>query len=419
VAPGRRAGAGAAVALALSAGLVLAACGSSPARAVHGTTPTTAAPTTTAPTSTLPSAVPTTTPTPVVAVAGWARPATTLPPAGGYTGVSCISGVFCVSAGGGANEADASDSTGPGVVNAWDGAVWGTPTTYFPAPAGAAATAPELPAVACSSGPRCAVVDGSGHTSLGDGTDWSAPAPLAGLPATPSNPADPGPGHTASRAAAVDCPTGQFCAYVDDTGHVAVLHGTSWSTPQAMTTTSGGRTVGLYQAGRPAVSCTGPSACTALVGDTVLDWNGASWTSSAAPWSAATTGDSAVSCPVPGACVAARGAYVSLRLGTGPWSTPHAVDGSGHLDALACPTLTFCIAADAYGNVATLTGSTWSAPTKVVPTPTEYASDGTSLSCPSDQFCMLLTGDGDYATYQGPDPNAAVTTTTTPVSAAS
>ena len=39
------------------------------------------------------------------------------PPAGGFTSVSCISDVFCLAAGGGSNEADAADSTGPGVVD--------------------------------------------------------------------------------------------------------------------------------------------------------------------------------------------------------------------------------------------------------------------------------------------------------------
>ena len=55
------------------------------------------------------------------------------------------------------------------------------------------------------------------------------------------------------------------------------------------------------------------------------------------------------------------------------------------------------------------TGGSWSTPQKVVPTPTEYSGDGTSLSCPSTGFCMVLTGDGDFATYAG-----TTTSTTTP-----
>ncbi len=407
--PGRRAAAAAAVVMVLLA----AACGSTQAsRSVRTTTTTTVAPpTTTAPTPVPPSAVPTTVPTPVVPVAGWSAPATALPPAGGYTGVSCISGVFCVAAGGGANEADVSDSTGPGVATAWDGAAWGTPVDYFAAPAGGQATAPEQAAVSCTSGPLCALVDGSGHTSLGNGTTWSTPAPLApGAPAAAS-PDDPGPGHEGARSAAVSCPSSQFCAYVDNTGHVATLSGTAWSAPRTFTTGAGSSTVELFQSGRVGVSCADASTCTAVVGDTVLTWDGTSWSASGAPWSAGTTGDSAVSCPAAGICVAVRGTDMSVE-SAGAWSAPREIDPDGRLDAVSCPSVTSCVAVDAYGDVVQLTGGTWSAPTKVVPTPVEYPGDGTSLACPSTQFCMVLTGDGDYATYQGSDPTAAVTTTT-------
>lgn len=80
------------------------------------------------------------------------------------------------------------------------------------------------------------------------------------------------------------------------------------------------------------------------------------------------------------------------------------VDGNGGLDALSCPTTTFCMAVDTTGNVIHLTGGTWSAPAKVVPTPIEYAGDGTTISCPTERFCLVLNGDGDYATYQGATP---------------
>jgi len=370
-------------------------------RAVRPVAPTTAPTAPTVPTSTVPSAVPTTVPTPVVPVEGWSPPATTLPPAGGFTSTSCISDVFCLAAGGGAEEADASLSTGPGVVSSWDGAMWAPPTTYYGAPADGPATAPELPAIGCTSGPRCAVVDGSGHTSLGDGTHWSAPAPLAAAPVAAADPADPGPGHPGSRSAAVSCPTGQFCAYVDNTGHVATLTGTTWSSPQSMTTQVGSATVELFQRGRVAVSCPDAVHCTALVGGSDLEYDGTSWRSVPGPWPATVPGDTAVSCPTPGTCLAVRGSTLSVRTPGSSWSTPRTIDGNGGLDALSCPTTAFCMAADATGNVVHLTGGVWSAPSKVVPTPVDYTGDGTAISCPSDQFCLVLSGDGDFATYQG------------------
>jgi len=62
------------------------------------------------------------------------------------------------------------------------------------------------------------------------------------------------------------------------------------------------------------------------------------------------------------------------------------------------------VAADATGDVLRSSGGAWGPPVKVVPTPTAYTGDGTSLSCGSEQFCMVLTGDGDYTTYQGVTP---------------
>ncbi|MGA2836157.1 MAG: hypothetical protein ABSF84_06125 [Acidimicrobiales bacterium] len=396
--------------------VVVASACSSPTALVRHVTATTSAPTTTdpTPTTTLPSAVPTTVPTPVVTAVGWSAPITTLPPAGGYTSVSCISDVFCLAAGGGSNEADAADSTGPGAVTSWDGATWGTPVDYFPQGPGTD-PAPWLPAIACTDGPLCAVVDGSGHASLGDGTTWSPPAQLATWAVATANPDDPGPGTEGSRSAAVSCPASQFCAYVDNTGHVAVMQGSGWSTPQAFTTRVGSSTVGLFQAGRVGVACTGTSACTAMVDDTVLDWEGGSWVSSVGPWGTdGGQGDTALSCPTAGTCFAVHGSDVSERTPGSGWSPPVAIDGDGHLDAIACPDASTCVAADAYGDVVRWSGGVWSAPQKVVPTPTGYAGDGTSLSCPTTQFCMVITGDGDYATYQGATPVPPSTPTSVP-----
>jgi hypothetical protein len=395
---------------------VASACSSPSAlvRHVTGTTATTAPPTTTdpTPTTTLPSAVPTTVPTPVVAAVGWSTPITTLPPAGGFTSLSCISDVFCLAAGGGSNEADDADSSGPGVVTSWDGATWGTPVDYFDQGSGTA-PAPWLPAIACTDGPLCAVVDGSGHASLGNGTTWAPPAQLATWPVAPANPDDPGAGTEGSRSADVSCPDSQFCAYVDNTGHVATMQGSTWSTPQAYTTRVGSSTVELFQGGRVGMACPNSSTCTAMVGDTVLDWDGGSWTPSAGPWGAhADTGDTALSCTAAGTCFAVHGSDVSERSPGSGWSSPEDIDTDGGLDAIACPDATTCVAADAYGDVVRWSGASWSAPQKVVPTPTGYTGDGTSLSCPTAQFCMVITGDGDYATYR----TATAPSTSTPTS---
>src|SRR5664279_6597436 len=196
----------------------------------HGVTLSTSPTTSTLPTTTttLPSATPTTVVAPVVQAPGWTGSLTSLPPGGGFTSLSCISDTLCVAVGGGANAADAGDTTGSGVTVSWDGAAWSEPSVYYAAPAVGPTLAPVLAAVACTGGPFCMIVDGSGHVSTGDGTNWSMPSSLGMGPTLPANPSDPGPGHTDSRSVAVSCPPSTFCAVVDNTGHTYTLRDGAW-----------------------------------------------------------------------------------------------------------------------------------------------------------------------------------------------
>ena len=83
--------------------------------------------------------------------------------------------------------------SGSGVTVSWDGAAWSSPSVYYPAPATGPVTAPVLPTITCTSGPLCVIVDGSGHVSTGDGTNWSNPVPL-GRSGTAARPIPPIPG---------------------------------------------------------------------------------------------------------------------------------------------------------------------------------------------------------------------------------
>jgi hypothetical protein len=365
---------------------------------------TVAAPTTTGP----PSAVPTTVPAPAVQAPGWSAPLTTLPPGGGFTSVSCISDTFCVAVGGGTDGDDSSLTAGSGVAVSWDGAAWSDPVVYFPAPASGPVTAPVLPSISCTSGPSCVIVDGSGHVSYGNGTTWSPPVALAAPPALPANPDDPGPGRAGSRSDALDCPTAGVCAFVDNTGHAYLLHGGAWAAPQTLGSSSGpgSATVSRYQPGRVGVSCPSPTSCTAVVGPSVLDWSGSSWSVEPAPWTSSLVSGAAdptaIACPSAGECLIVNGSGFAERTPGGGWSPEQTIDPHGELDGLSCPSTTFCMATDADGSVVSWNGSTWSAPVRVVPAATDYTGIGTSVSCPDTQFCMVMNSDGDYATYAGP-----------------
>ncbi len=398
--------------------LLLVGCGcSAPASSAGTKTRTTqypktrsADPTTTAPPSPTttgpPSAVPTTVPAPAVQAPGWSNTLTALPPGGGFTSVSCISDTFCVAVGGGAS--GGSLTAGSGVAVAWDGAAWSDPVVYYPAPATGTVTAPVLPAIACTSGPSCVIVDGSGHLSYGDGTTWSPPVALAASPGLPANPDEPDPGGTGSRFDALSCPTASVCAFVDNTGQATMVRNGTWLTPQSFGEpgSRGSSDVSLYQPGRVGVSCPDSASCTAVVGASVLDWNGSTWSEEAVPWTSSlvsgTSDPTAISCPTPGQCLVVNGSGFALRsAGTG-WSTEQTVDPHGGLDSLSCPTASFCVAADEGGSVLSWNGSTWSPPIQILPGATDYPGIGTFVSCPSAQFCMVMNSDGDYATYAGP-----------------
>lgn len=399
----------------LAASAVIACSCSSPSSGVAAADHRSAAPepasgrtTTTAPATTtaLPSAVPTTVPAPVVQAPGWTTPLTALPPGGGFTSLSCLSDTFCIGAGGGTSGDPSELTTGSGVTESWDGAAWSEPSVYDPAPAGGPVTAPVLPTVDCTSGPSCLIADASGHVSQGNGTDWSDPMALPAAPSLPANPADPGSGQPESRSVAVSCPSPTFCAVVDNTGQTDELENGSWQAPQSSGTPDGpGATVSLYQAGRVGVSCPTSSTCTAVVGATVLVWDGSTWVEQPSPWTTSlvsgASDPTAISCPTTTTCFIVNGTGVSVGGPGGSWSSEADVDSSGGLDSISCPSTTFCLAADRGGSVIVWNGTTWSAPEPVIPSASEYPELGTFVSCPSAQFCMIMNGDGDYASYSG------------------
>ena len=78
------------------------------------------------------------------------------------------------------------------------------------------------------------------------------------------------------------------------------------------------------------------------------------------------------------------------------WSAPRtAPANSGGLGAVDCPTVTFCVATDGYGNVAYFDGSSWGAHHRI---------DGTAvyeLSCPTSTFCMAVDSKGRTLHYDG------------------
>ena len=219
------------------------------------------------------------------------------------------------------------------------------------------------------------------------------------------------------------CPAVTFCAIVDSTGNALAWRSGTWLTPQAFGTTdgSGGQT-SIDTRGRVGLACPSTSDCTAVIATTV-----------------ARLGRDGVD---------RRAVAVDLTVEPGPRPSGHGgglphhhdllhrerwrrvdperyrrvgalddIDPGGGLDAISCPTSSFCLAADGEGREVTWNGSNWSAPVRVLPAETEYTGGDTSLSCPSADFCLVIDADGAYTTWSGPPgadvPDPSSTTTTT------
>ncbi|HLH46468.1 MAG TPA: hypothetical protein VKV25_04850, partial [Acidimicrobiales bacterium] len=334
-------------------------------------------------------------------------------PGGDYSelyGVSCSAPSTCMAAG-----FYRQVGVSAGLAEAWDGSAW---TVRDQAAA--------LDGIACPSPSGCVavgyrLVDGVDVTlaESWDGHTWS----------TVSTP-DPG-GALGSWLQSVTCVTADDCWAVGyyETASEATdtlaeqWNGRSWSI--VATPNPSGSVESILQG----VTCTGPSACTAVgygAGETLVEsWDGSSWAlvSSPNPPPDIFSELTSVSCPSASDCwavgdnVTNMDQYSTLAEqwdGTA-WSivtTPNPPESfSDHLEAVSCPTADACLAV---GDVqapslswSTLAeawnGSRWVVLTSPTPAGATYA-DFAGLSCPSASRCLAVgvastDRAGDYVPY--------------------
>ena len=326
--------------------------------------------------------------------------------------VSCSASTACTAVGGSATTGAFPNKT---LAERWDGKSW----TVQPTPNPSTGT-PSLSGVSCPTATDCTAVGSLvefGHDPVAEqwnGTSWSlqsAPSP-SGLPM--------------AQLSAVSCTAAAACTAI---GGAAVSiqvppatlaerwNGTAW-------------TIQASQDGRGAVpsevngvSCPTASSCIA-VGDfnhsggrrrmLAESWNGTKWTSQPVPLPSNTNGVlSAVSCTSPTACTAVGqvqstlfvSAALAERWDGAAWtvqSTPADPTGSTNatLEAVSCPSATFCMAVgksvdEATGRsrslVAQWNGTSWT----LNPAPSlarETFSEFTGVSCASATSCMAAGG---------------------------
>jgi hypothetical protein len=169
----------------------------------------------------------------------------------------------------------------------------------------------------------------------------------------------------------VSCRSASFCMAVDG-GNDLIWNGRTWTSPDSIDVTGDGI---------EDVSCGSATSCTVVDWDgNALHWNGTSWSATA------------VSCP--NTSTNSAGNCTT----TGSYADPR----TGVLDAVSCPTASFCAAVDGNGNALVADGAQgwrgprWDRPVTIDP----IAGLLRSVSCPSASFCMTVDTSG-YAPALG------------------
>ena len=360
-------------------------------------------------------------------------------PADGVSGslstVSCISATSCLAAG------NYTDSSGDiqGLLLTGSGTSWTPAEAPLPPNAGADPFV-ELKAVACNSGSSCVAVgsyvdssiDEFGLLLTGSGTSWTATeAPV------PAN-ARLNPGVVLNGVA---CPTATACVaigqYIDSSGNEQGLlltgSGTSWTAVEAPLPANAAVTVQVAElnavACPTATSCitTGyytPNSSGSFLG-LLLTGSGTSWTAVEAPLpsdasSTPGVGLPAVACASSTSCVA-TGEYQDssgdlqglLLTGSGTsWAATEAplpssapVSHDAYLSAVACASVSECVAAGNYGVggfgqpfFVTGSGTSWTAPNPPLPADASGQSELYATACPATSSCVIA---GEYTDSSG------------------
>jgi hypothetical protein len=211
-------------------------------------------------------------------------------------------------------------------------------------------------AVSCATTSRCVAVGSRQFATTFDGTSWTTPVVVQLASGFPSD---------------VSCSSTAFCMVVDGSGaSVAYVRGT-WGAPRT-----------AYLAGRlTAVACPRSSFCLAVgSGGRTVTWNGSAW---AAPVAHAGFGIFAdVSCASASSCVAVSGNRALHWTGSGWRSTT--ITGVRSVQALDCPTTTYCLALTYGGYAVSWNGHSWS-------TARHVASSVLSVACGAARDCYVGT----------------------------
>jgi len=240
-------------------------------------------------------------------------------------------------------------ANGDGYATAFDGHSWSRPVRISPFP--------NVLGVSCASPAFCVAVGGSGYTRRA--TYWQYQNGRWGAPIY--YPYQPGYN---SAAYSVSCPSSHFCMALlsgySAGDKISIYHGRTWSQPSLLPRVGHARTV----------DCTSATFCVAVGSTEAYFFDGSSWR-----------------------------------------STPLAVDHSDDaFVSISCPSENFCVTSDAFGEVATFDGRSWSRrqvdPAMATKQSQQFLSlalqtQPSSVSCTSKSFCVLVDAIGNAFEFDG------------------
>ncbi len=201
-----------------------------------------------------------------------------------------------------------------------------------------------------------------------------------------------------TRLNAVSCASATFCDAVDAAGDVLNYEGTSWAKPQNIDAT--GSLI--------SISCASASFCAAA------DPNGYVYTFDGTGWSGPTQvvpqGEylNAISCPTASFCVAvgsAENAQNNGQIGQAvtysgaTWTAPATIDSNTGMSSVSCVSATFCMAVDDFTGAVSYNGTTWSGPVTINSLVSSAAL--APVACASADLCVEGDYGGDAFTYNG------------------
>jgi hypothetical protein len=312
--------------------------------------------------------------------------------------VSCVSKSACVAVGSHSASGGTTES-GAWLTEQWNGSRWSIRGPKGSVGCHSELCAAPLNGVSCRSLKVCTAVgeidNDTGPVTLAErwnGSRWSQQH-------------TPNPAVAAlSQLSGVSCPSAPACtavgSYTNQTGTLTLAErwtGSSWSIQTTPTPSSGGQLVG--------VACASTTACITVgsrPGGTLAEgWNGSSWSIQSTPSPKGAT-LSAVSCTSPTACTAVgnytdtSGNYVTLaerwdgsRWSIQPTPTP---TGGGQLLGVSCTSTTACAAVGSNPGgplVEIWDGNSWS----IQATPSATATGGgrlNGISCTSATACIAV-----------------------------